>query len=72
MKAEIETVWQGQASIVVRSGGTDLEQGTLYLVVTEGGDAGDESAATMLPPEKARALAALLLKHADRAEGRGT
>lgn len=70
MKTEIETVWQGLASVVVRSGGTDMEQGTLYLVVTEGCHAGDESAAVMLAPEKARALAALLVKHADRAEGK--
>lgn len=70
MKTEIETVWQGEAAITVRSGGTDLEQGTLYLVVSEGRHVGDEQAATMLAPDKARALAALLVKHADRAEGK--
>lgn len=55
-----------------------LERGSVELATPPGEETrlrverGLEAVITWIPPEKARALAALLLKHADRAEGRGT
>lgn len=68
MKTEIETVWQGQASAVVGTGGTCAPDGMLYLVVCENGQ--DDGAGMLMGADTARALAALLVKHADRAEGK--
>lgn len=68
MKTEVETVWQGDASAVVQTGGSDVPYGGVFLVVCE--NAQDDGAGVVLSAEKARALAALLLKHADRAEGK--
>lgn len=68
MKTEIETVWQGLASAVVRTGGIDVPKGTVFLVISEG--ARGDDAGMFMGTETARALAALLVKHADRAEGK--
>lgn len=54
--------------ISVSTGGVASDLGQVCVLVREGST--QDMAGVMIDPSEARALAALLLKHADRAEGK--
>lgn len=64
-----DEVRNGLSAFYVRVGQSSMWGRHVWML---SGEDWEDSKSVHLRPEDARALAALLLKHADRAEGRGT